>query len=614
MNFLNPIALFLGALAALIVLMYLLKLRRKREDFSSTLLWMKSVEDLTANAPFQKLRQNLLMYLQILLLLLLAFALARPTMWLSRKHGVSRVILLDNTASMNARDGEKGLTRLEEAKSKVRELIANMDSTDETMIISFGGTAQVAQPFTSEKGTLSSGLNRVEATDAPARIREAVTMAKGVAKGKKSPVITIVGDGGQGYLGNLLSEKDPVEFVAVGSSDANCGIVAFDVRESFERKGDAQVFAEVENFSTDSATVMTRCLINGEVIQAREEKIEGHGKKGFAFAGLKGAARQLLRLELAHDDMLAVDNAVEGFISMNSENKVLLVSTGNFFLERLLGLLPNAKVSKIDPKLFEPAMSDGLVIFDQFAPKQIGPGRYLFINAVPPLEGFSAAPQPVKNVVVLDWNRLHPVTRFLNLNNLAFTESLKMKGPDWVIPLVESEQTPLIFAGERQGVKLVALSFDLYASDWPMQVSFPLFLNNALRWLAGEARGSLTGNHVCGEMITLAAKQPVTITDPTGRSWTCQPDETQQVYFNESYRAGLYKVRKSEGGDEQFAVNLLSREESDITPRKDVVSGEKRVTAISVTRENREIWQWLALAALALLALEWQVYCRRSWL
>lgn len=614
MNFLIPTSLLLGLLSALIVLMYLLKLRRKREDFSSTLLWMKSVEDLTANAPFQRLRQNLLMYLQILFLLLLAVALARPTLWMNHARGLSRVILIDNTGSMSATDGAGGGTRLDEAKAKARELIENMAQGDETMLISFGGAAQAIQAFTPEKGPLSAALRRIEPTDAPARVREAVMMAKGVVKGRINSVITIVGDGGQGYLGNLLGEKDAVEFVSVGASDANCGIVAFDLRESFESRGEAQVFAEVENFSAQPADVMARCLIDGQVIQTREENLEAHGKKGFVFTGLKGEERRLLRLELLHDDMLASDNVVQGFIDLKSGVKILLVSSGNFFLERLLGLLPGTRVSKIAPNLYEPAMNDGLVIFDQFAPKQIGPGRYLFINAAPPLDGFAAAASPVKNAVMLDWNRLHPVTRFLNLNGLAFTETLKLSTPDWVIPLAESEQAPLILAGERQGVRLVAIPFDLYASDWPMQISFPLFLSNAVHWLAGEARGALSGSHPCGSTIALPAAEPITITDPAGRSWACDPDQTKQAYFNETYRVGLYKAKSVHGGEEQFAVNLLSIQESDVAPKKELLSGEQKVSAVTVSKENREIWSWLALAALAILVSEWHIYCRRAWL
>ena len=53
-SFLNPFALLLGLLGGIIVLIYLLKLRRQKEEVSSTLLWVKSMEDLVANAPFQR--------------------------------------------------------------------------------------------------------------------------------------------------------------------------------------------------------------------------------------------------------------------------------------------------------------------------------------------------------------------------------------------------------------------------------------------------------------------------------------------------------------------------------------------------------------------------------
>ena len=62
----------------IIVAMYLLKLRREDRRVSSTFLWQRIVRDVEANAPWQKLRRNLLLLLQLLLLLLLALALARP--------------------------------------------------------------------------------------------------------------------------------------------------------------------------------------------------------------------------------------------------------------------------------------------------------------------------------------------------------------------------------------------------------------------------------------------------------------------------------------------------------------------------------------------------------
>ena len=614
MNFLNPIALLFGLLSGAIVLMYLLKLRRRKEEFSSTLLWRRSMEDLTANSPFQKLRQNLLMYLQILFLVLLVLALARPTMSLSRTRGISRVVLIDNSASMNATDGEKGRPRLEEAKSKAADLIGNMAQGEEMMVVSLGGAARVVQPFTAEKATLHGALSRIEATDAGSSIREAMLMARGVLKTRPACLITLVSDGGEGYLGNLLTASDPIEFIPVGSSDRNCGIVAFDLRESFERKGQVQVFAEVENFSTEPANVLVRCLVDGRSLQAREEKIEAKSRKGFVFTGFEGSSKQLLRLELETDDLLACDNVVQGFINLTGQTDVLLVSEGNFFLERILGLLSNVSASRIAPAEYQPSFNKGLVIFDGFAPQQIGPGRYLFINASPPLEGFSKTGEPLKNQILLDFNRLHPVTRFLNLSSLAFSETRKIQVPDWAIPLAESSGGALILAGERRAVKLLVLNFDLYASDWPLQVSFPVFLSNAVRWLGAEAQGSLSGSHLTGETVALPAQKEVRITNPAGRGWTRQPDENHLAYFNETYHTGIYTVREGDDKEERFAVNLLSARESDVTPRQELVSGEKKVAATSVRKENREVWTWAVLLGLLLLAGEWHVYCRRAWL
>src|SRR6476660_833190 len=108
-----------GAIAAAVVVpallvLYFLKLRRREFDVPSTLLWRKAIQDLQVNAPFQKLRRNLLLLLQLLLLLLLLLALSRPVSNYTPGPGKTTVILIDRSASMNARDGENGKTRLDE--------------------------------------------------------------------------------------------------------------------------------------------------------------------------------------------------------------------------------------------------------------------------------------------------------------------------------------------------------------------------------------------------------------------------------------------------------------------------------------------------------------------
>ncbi|MGB9634214.1 MAG: BatA domain-containing protein, partial [Chloroflexaceae bacterium] len=105
MSLITPLALLAAAIVGpAIVAMYLLKLRREERTVSSTFLWQRMVRDVEANAPWQKLRRNLLLLLQLLLMLLLVFALARPYLAAQGISGRNLIIIIDHSASMGATD------------------------------------------------------------------------------------------------------------------------------------------------------------------------------------------------------------------------------------------------------------------------------------------------------------------------------------------------------------------------------------------------------------------------------------------------------------------------------------------------------------------------------
>src|SRR5438105_5862742 len=95
-NFLSPLTGFIAAAIAIpaLLILYFLKLRRRELAVSSTLLWKKAIQDLQVNAPFQKLRRNLLLLLQLLLLFLLLLALSRPVTNYKPGAGAVTVILI----------------------------------------------------------------------------------------------------------------------------------------------------------------------------------------------------------------------------------------------------------------------------------------------------------------------------------------------------------------------------------------------------------------------------------------------------------------------------------------------------------------------------------------
>src|SRR5205807_1638476 len=133
MHFTNPLSLiWLAPMAGLIVLMYILKLRRRDVVVSSTFLWRQVIRDVQANAPFQKLRKNLLLFLQLLAIALIILAISRPFWRGMGIGGRSVVIVVDTSASMMATD--VGRSRLDEAKRVAREVVRDMKPQDQMML------------------------------------------------------------------------------------------------------------------------------------------------------------------------------------------------------------------------------------------------------------------------------------------------------------------------------------------------------------------------------------------------------------------------------------------------------------------------------------------------
>src|SRR5213594_3956070 len=98
MKFLAPAAFWFAAALPVVVVFYLLKRKRVVQLVSSTLLWQKFLAETQASAPFQKLRHNWLLLLQLLMLALVIFALSRPYFAGQSKSSRLRVIILDASA------------------------------------------------------------------------------------------------------------------------------------------------------------------------------------------------------------------------------------------------------------------------------------------------------------------------------------------------------------------------------------------------------------------------------------------------------------------------------------------------------------------------------------
>ena len=141
-NMLTPMGwTILAAIPPLIVLLYFLKLRRKPLSVPSTYLWTKTIEDMHVNSLWQRLRNSILLLLQVLMILMLIAACLSPGCEGEELEGGRFIFMIDQSASMSARDVGNG-TRLEEAKRLVAQTVDRMKPSDAAMLISFSNRAE----------------------------------------------------------------------------------------------------------------------------------------------------------------------------------------------------------------------------------------------------------------------------------------------------------------------------------------------------------------------------------------------------------------------------------------------------------------------------------------
>jgi Ca-activated chloride channel homolog len=156
MKFMAPIALWFAAAMPVVVVFYLLKRKRVVKLVSSTLLWQKFLAETQASAPFQKLRHNWLLVLQLLLLLLVILALARPYFSDTSPGGRIQVVILDSSASMQSTDELP--SRFEKARAEALKLVDAMHKTDLMVVLQAASNTEVKQSATSEKASLRRAI------------------------------------------------------------------------------------------------------------------------------------------------------------------------------------------------------------------------------------------------------------------------------------------------------------------------------------------------------------------------------------------------------------------------------------------------------------------------
>ncbi|MCA9144465.1 MAG: VWA domain-containing protein [Planctomycetaceae bacterium] len=663
MNFIPALTTFqwllLAAIPPAIISLYFLKLKRHPVEVPSTYLWTRTIEDLHVNSIWQRLRQSLLLFLQLLVLLLAILACLRPGWRGTNLVGDRFIFMVDTSASMSATD--VGPSRLEAAKKHALGLIDQMESSDVAMVISFSDVPRIEQAFTNNRSALRQAVNKISQTNRRTDISEALRHASGLANpGRTSEAGTsdvqvadalpatmyIISDGGVPAVPDFSPGNLTAVYVKIGTATPNnVGIVAFSTERNPEKPGQLQAFARLENSSGKDVEVDVALYLDGGLVDASSVTVPTDAAEGVSFV-LNDIESAILKLEIQHKDDMLLDNAAFATINTPRRARVLVVTLGNDALKFAITTEAAAKVA--DVAFAEPAVLEtkehetlalagayDLIVYDRCTPKVMPEANTLFIGRVPPAEGWSAD-APKTSPLIIDIDRLHPLMHLVELGSILIYDSLPLKGPEGAKSLIDSDNGPLLMIAPRKGFEDAVLAFELVGAypdgdvnaktNWPRRKSFPVFVMNTVRYLGGaraslEVQGSQPGQPV--KLRTEAPTEQIVVESPSGVRTKVQRESQNSFIFTRAEELGVYSVR--EGTDREtgqhFAINLFDSRESDLIPREvidipyfDEATEQVGVHASLAEPSRKEMWKLLLIVGLVVLVFEWYVYNRRVYL
>jgi hypothetical protein len=194
----STVALCAAIAAALTVIAYILKMRRRRFEVPFSTLWQRVLEQRDASSLWKQLKRLLSLALALAILALLFVAMMGPTLGLRDDRARTVIVLLDASASMKATDGDAarpGLTRMARAKERALELVDSLGGGDLAMVMRVDGQATPLSRFDSDKPMLRKIIAGVEAADTPADLPRALSAAADALRGRQRPMIVIISDG-----------------------------------------------------------------------------------------------------------------------------------------------------------------------------------------------------------------------------------------------------------------------------------------------------------------------------------------------------------------------------------------------------------------------------------
>lgn len=603
MKFLYLWPLALLVLIPIIIIMYLLKQKAVDHPFSSLFLWKEMYKNMQANTPWEKLKKNLLMYLQIATVLILIFALMSPYIKSETTSAGHVVLVLDTSGSMNTKYDD-GHTRMEVAVSEAIDYVDKLPGDTSISIITSDKEAVLVLTDSVDKSLAKRRLNAIEATNYMGDCSFGMEMAESmIAQWETAEVVY--------FTDTYVSCKTTGGYIIDVYSEMDNAVVEY-VGHGTDSEGMLTVLAKVSNFGSKELKMDINLYGDEEMLAVKEVTIPSGDSEIVYFENLAFDGK-VIYAEL-HDvkDALLLDNGCYDVITEASECNVLLMTEQNLYLEKAMALMDGVKVTKsndIDGFKDFLSLEYDLYVFDGMVPTELPKnGSMLFINCECP-ELYTVADTLEGILLKVKDSK---VTKYLEDYSFGASKVKAMEVPGWADSFLTAGNFSAGFIGTYGTQQVCVLGMDFHDTELPLKSEFPILIYNIMNECVST--GMLSASVVnAGSAIKVSGKidgeKPV-IERPDGKNEELVGTIVNYTGTNET---GVYEVEQNADGEklsEVFAVNF-PKNESYIqnTPGGSPEAGTSVVQATVNTSLN--LRNVIIILALILLCIEWIVYIRR---
>ena len=566
---------------AVITALYLLRRRSESVTVPSLLLWQRAAAEQQAMRPFQKLKRNILYFLQMALAFLLVLALMRPAV----KGGVrgETVMIFDLSASMQAQ--ESGESRLQTARRKALALLEGMGEGDRVTVLAAGDSVETRLSRSADLLRVRGAIEALEPLNGGADMEAAVSLAQAMARDMEGLNIIVFSD---------TYENGEVQVVRTGTGADNRAILSLSV------SAEGQAFVRVANYG-EEARLTVECASDGRLTDVVTLEM-GAGETRSALMQAEPGA-QTVRAALVEKDAILTDNE-RWYAARGEESYRVALCADNVFLEKALMLREDAVLLRAAPEEAAALENIDLYVFDGALPEAL-PERGALLCVAPdrPVAGIApgeaqAAPGRLQAAA---GETAEGLCRHLLLQETALRAFTPLAGGEAVLRWGGST---LLAVSREGGRRAAVLGFDLHDSNLPMLGDFPVLMQNLLGYLLPEMRQALADG-ACGAAVSLPEDSRALaqyIATPSGRRLQAhgrlEDTGEQGVYILEAQYAD------GETRTARFTLHMAGTE-SDV--RRVGGAGSAGMARGVQAEAGSELTLWVLLAFLALLLVEWEV-------